>query len=198
MNTWIIVGCIVLLVVLLFLSVFWGCTCKEKEEGFENKEDDELPALEPIAGVSDAILTTKEKEMFEDLKNNRLNDKQIHEMVKTGELTENTIEKFLANLSMKLPADTAAASAPTAPAPATPKKEDASVKKNEDKIEGFAGSMSYARIPERELQELIPSSTELKHFLRRSPSSAASGTMPPGPVDARSLEGGAPLACDTR
>lgn len=144
MNNWVIIGCAILLVVLLFLSVLWGCACKDKdnEEGFENIMDTEdgLPPLEPISGVSDTILTAKEKELFEDLRANKLNDKEIHDMVKSGELTENTIEKFLANLDSLKPKDLIA----TKTAPVMKKSATnvlaAEAAKNEEKIEAFTGS----------------------------------------------------------
>lgn len=43
-------------------------------------------------------MTKKEQELFEDLKNNKLSDKEITNLVKTGILNEVLVEKFLAKL----------------------------------------------------------------------------------------------------
>lgn len=43
-------------------------------------------------------LTKKERELFEDLKDNKLSTEQITDLVKGGVLTEKLVEKFLSNL----------------------------------------------------------------------------------------------------
>lgn len=83
---WIIIA---LLLAILFVTLFYGCKCRGDFEGFEEDED---------TGVSDAKLselTPKERELFQSLVENQLDDKQIEDMVKNDVITEKLVEKFL-------------------------------------------------------------------------------------------------------
>lgn len=57
-------------------------------------------AAEPAAATkpADKAMTPKEQELFEDLKNNKLSEKEIMSLVKSGILNEVLVEKFLAKL----------------------------------------------------------------------------------------------------
>lgn len=50
------------------------------------------------AKPADKAMTPKEQELFEDLKNNKLSEKEIMSLVKSGILNEVLVEKFLAKL----------------------------------------------------------------------------------------------------
>jgi PBP1b-binding outer membrane lipoprotein LpoB len=89
---------IILVVVgVLLLSVlgftYMGCSCK-RLENFEDakKESDEVVSTKP------ADLSAKEKELFENLKENKLSDDEINKLVKAKVLTEDLVEKFLEKL----------------------------------------------------------------------------------------------------
>jgi len=96
--------CIGLLIfVLLFLA--FGCVCIKpnpvalKVEGFENAEDAEEKKVFETDHGKETALTELERELFEDLKTNKLKDKDINELIKSGTLNEETIEKFLMALN---------------------------------------------------------------------------------------------------
>lgn len=55
-------------------------------------------AKKKAAETKGGDMTKKEQELFEDLKNNKLSDKEITNLVKTGILNEVLVEKFLAKL----------------------------------------------------------------------------------------------------
>lgn len=100
----------VVLIIAIFLFTTFGCTCKRTlfTEGFEDAEKadakkaetDAVPvkkAEEPVK-KADADLSSKEKELFEDLKENKLSDTEITKLVKAGVLTDKLVEKFLEKL----------------------------------------------------------------------------------------------------
>lgn len=76
MLLWVSLG----LLVLIALFVLFGCSCR-RFEGFETEE-----------------LTAKERELFEDLKQNKLTDKEMGDLVKSGILNEKLINKFLTKI----------------------------------------------------------------------------------------------------
>ncbi len=92
---------IIILVVVgvLLLSVigftYMGCSCKRMQwENFEDAKSKE----EPDTPVSAGDLSAKEKELFENLKENKLSDDEINKLVKAKVLTEDLVEKFLEKL----------------------------------------------------------------------------------------------------
>lgn len=96
----VIVGLTVLLVVGLIFVVIYGCMSFNvlTQEHFSSKtEEDNKNEDEDIATSE---LTNREKELFEDLKNNKLSTEQIGELVSEGVLTEKLVEKFLNELNI--------------------------------------------------------------------------------------------------
>lgn len=120
---------LIVLVAVIFFVVTYGCAFKDVES-FENAK----PKFEssPLDKVPSNVLTKDEKDLFDDLKSNRLKDEDIKGMVEGGQLTEKLIEKFLANLAVPPPSQT-----PT-PTIAAPGVEENKKKEN---VEAFTGSM---------------------------------------------------------
>ena len=134
------------LVFSIFVFLFFGCLCKrpfQKQgpfvETFEvEKGADKEKSILKSDGSNDG-LTQKEKELFEDLRNNKLKDKEINELIQGGTLNETVLEKFMAALNTNLQVQSAMKSAAT---------ETFKDQKKEDKegfvIEPFTGG-GYAR-----------------------------------------------------
>lgn len=101
----------------------------DTEDKSGSKEDDDN------SGNVSVNLTSKEKELFEDLKDNKLSTEQITDLVKGGVLTEKLVEKFLSVLNV--------------PAADNAKEVDMKPKKkqeDEDGIEGFVvGTNNFAK-----------------------------------------------------
>lgn len=70
-------------------------------EGFETKASAPAASAPPASASTDpsAPLTAQEKELFEDLKNNRLNEEEIKTLVQNNILNEQMVEKFLNKLA---------------------------------------------------------------------------------------------------
>lgn len=120
---------IIILLILIVIFLLFGCIqFKFTMEHFSATEEDALDDL-----------TEKEKELFEDLKENKLSTEEITDLVKGGVLTEKLVEKFLSQLSIAVEDD------PTPVASSSKKK-----KKEEDEdeqIEGFmSGASQYAKV----------------------------------------------------
>lgn len=105
----------VVLVVAILAFTFFGCACWRKHFGMEGfadapekkptpKAEEHTPETKPKTPVVDknAPLTPQEKELFEDLKNNRLSEEDIKTLVENNVLNEKLVEKFLDKLA---PAD---------------------------------------------------------------------------------------------
>lgn len=84
---------IVLLLCVLFVLLF-GCRNRVAKinEGFEGKSKEGT-----IGGLTDS-----ERELFDDLRNDKLSDEQIQKLVEDGTLTENTVGRFLNNLQEEM------------------------------------------------------------------------------------------------
>jgi hypothetical protein len=139
----------IVLLVLVLLTIGYGCSFKF--EGFEDGHEDEeevktakdTKSVAPAATAPAApartgptALTPSEKEMFENIKNGTLTDKDIQTFIAEGKLTEQMVEKFLEHI------DAPALATPTktsTPAPKTP-----AVVEEDFEVEGFSGSM-YAQ-----------------------------------------------------
>lgn len=140
------------LLVLVLITIGYGCSFKM--ENFEDIADAETDAEEeepkkksatPNAAAEEksaepSALTPKEKEMFENIKNGSLTDEDIQKFIAEGKLTEKMVEKFLEHV--EAPALPSTPSKATTPSP-TKKPAAASVEEDMD-IEGFSGSM-YAK-----------------------------------------------------
>lgn len=130
----------IVLLVLVLVSIGYGCSFKFEgfEDGHEDEEEKKPAAPAAPARTEPSALTPKEKEMFENIKNGTLTDKDIQTFIAEGKLTEKMVEKFLEHID-----------APVLPTP-TPKKSEAAPPKKpvvveEDfDVEGFSGSM-YAQ-----------------------------------------------------
>lgn len=88
----------VVLIAAILAFTFFGCSCwakvpKMSMEGFADKPEKEKP-VDPSAP-----LTPQENELFEDLKNNRLNEEDIKTLVQNNVLNEKLVEKFLDKLA---------------------------------------------------------------------------------------------------
>lgn len=84
---------IIALLVILIASLWMGCTkIQWSVENFAGSEE----TAETFG------MTEKEKELFEDLKDNKLSTQEITDLVKGGVLTEKLVEKFLAELSTQV------------------------------------------------------------------------------------------------
>ena len=77
----------VAIAILVVVAAWWHYRAAE---GFEDGEDS--------ASARPARLNASEQELFEDLTQNRLSEKEIQKLVSAGILTENLVEKFLAKL----------------------------------------------------------------------------------------------------
>jgi hypothetical protein len=94
----------VVLVVAIFAFSFFGCSCwktKLAMEGFEVEKPvvPVKPAMPAKPVDPKAPLTPQEKELFEDLKNNRLSEDDIKTLVNNNVLNEKLVEKFLDKLA---------------------------------------------------------------------------------------------------
>lgn len=90
---WIIIG---LLLAILFVTLFYGCKCRGAE-GFKN--DEEEFEEEGFEGADLGDLTPKERELFQSLVQDKLDDSQIMKMVQNNVITEKLVEKFLNKLA---------------------------------------------------------------------------------------------------
>lgn len=90
------------LVISVFIFTTLGCSCKKLKvsEGFEDASTEvKEPEVVPVAadGVN-STMNEKEKELFENLKENKFTDDEINKLVKSGVLTDQLVEKFLEKL----------------------------------------------------------------------------------------------------
>ena len=99
----------VALVVAILLFVYLGCACRKPWEGFEDAQQAAKPSAS--AGAAAPTLTAKEKELFEDLKDNRITDQRLSELIKNGTINEKVVTKFLNQLT----SDASAAAPVSAP-----------------------------------------------------------------------------------
>ncbi len=89
----------VVLIAAILAFTFFGCSCwakvgpKMSMEGFADAPSKDTPV------DSSAPLTPQENELFEDLKNNRLNEEDIKTLVQNNVLNEKLVEKFLDKLA---------------------------------------------------------------------------------------------------
>lgn len=143
----------IVLLVLVLMTIGYGCSFNI--ENFEDVVDDDTEtdteeepkkkSATPKAAAEEksaepSALTPKEKEMFENIKNGSLTDEDIQKFIAEGKLTEQMVEKFLEHV--EAPALPSTPSKATTPSP-TKKPTAASVEEDMD-IEGFSGSM-YAK-----------------------------------------------------
>jgi hypothetical protein len=100
---------------------------KNDEEEKKKETDNDTTAKENYSNG----LSSKEQELFEDLKENKLSTEQITDLVKGGVLTEKLVEKFLNELNV--------------PVEENVKEVDIPSKKNkkDDEIEGFTVGGSF-------------------------------------------------------
>lgn len=85
-----------LLVALILVFVFLGCSCKRvSHENFQVEETEEFEA-------DTADLSQRELELFNDLKENKLSTEEITELVKGGVINEQLVEKFLQKIDQNL------------------------------------------------------------------------------------------------
>lgn len=134
------------LLVLVIVTIGYGCSFKMEnfEDGAmetEDAEDTEEEVGQPTKGKpvkAPSALTPKEKEMFENIKNGTLTDEDIQKFIAEGKLTEKMVEKFLEHVDVpalpSVPVKTDAAPTKTAEKPAPVVEEDFDV-------EGFSGAM---------------------------------------------------------
>lgn len=92
---------ILIVVGVLLLSVlgftYMGCSCKRMSwENFEDVKETKKEGDSDFKKAGD--LSAKEKELFENLKENKLSDEEINKLVKAKVLTEDLVEKFLEKL----------------------------------------------------------------------------------------------------
>lgn len=95
-RTDILIAVSVVLVIAILGFTFMGCSCWRKPvEGFTSPPATKAPTL---AEAVSKPLTPQEKELFEDLKNNRLSEEDIKTLVQNNILNEQLVEKFLDKL----------------------------------------------------------------------------------------------------
>lgn len=87
---------IVVLLIVIIMFLMFGCMSSTPvvEESFEDYAEEFT-----VGDEDNENLTTKEKELFQDLKENKLSTEEITDLVKGGVLTEKLVEKFLAELN---------------------------------------------------------------------------------------------------
>ena len=132
--TWLILVLAVALAIVVLMSIFFGC-CFRFVEKFEDggAETEEKKGPTP--------LSAQEEEMFTNIRNGNLSDKEIQKFISSGALTEQMVERFLEHLD-SMPSSSDKEEEP----PKKPSKENKPVppKKTIDEgfdIEGFSGSM---------------------------------------------------------
>lgn len=146
----VIAGLTVLMVIGLIFVVIYGCmsfsslsqehfTTNNSTSTTTEKGDDE----EEDTPAASSTLTRREKELFEDLKNNNLSTEQIGELVSEGVLTEKLVEKFLTQLNIT--PEEAPSTGTTTERTNRNRTADAAPKEDEEfTIEGFSGC-TYAK-----------------------------------------------------
>lgn len=101
MRPYIVVGLALILVTIIALAITFGC-----RRSFKKKTDKTKNTVEGFADGSDAKdekaiakykenLTTQERELFQDLKDNKLKDEQVKRLIDAGVLNSDLFEKFL-------------------------------------------------------------------------------------------------------
>lgn len=94
---------IVALITIIVVFMVFGCMNQPITENFENMQEPfDHPPENFENYASDGTLTQKEKELFQDLKENKLSTEEITDLVKGGVLTEKLVEKFLAELNAQI------------------------------------------------------------------------------------------------
>ena len=83
--------CVVLLLALIGMVLY----SLRSTEGFTGEKEDENVHDDDHNNVK---LDKKEEELFEDLRNNKLEDTHVDKLIEEGVLTEELVEKFLAKL----------------------------------------------------------------------------------------------------
>lgn len=105
----VLIGCIVAvaIAILAFLVLRWMQGRRQREnfatEAAKAISKGGRPEMALRSKNNDVQLSPSEHELFEDLINNRLDEREIQDMVDNGKLTEETIEKFLAKLGLEFP-----------------------------------------------------------------------------------------------
>lgn len=83
-----------LLIALILVFLFLGCSCKKVSyENFESGDAEEFDGAE---------LSQRELELFNDIKENKLSTEEITELVKGGVINEQLVEKFLQRIDQNL------------------------------------------------------------------------------------------------
>ena len=98
MNNKIILAFIVGMVLAITVSVLWGCRkTYDLDEHFapHNKSNKGNKDKDKSNDKDKYKLSVKERELFEDLKANKLNDDQIQKLINAGILNSYLFEKFL-------------------------------------------------------------------------------------------------------
>lgn len=93
------------LVVCILSFLFLGCFCFRKPiftENFVVSDKNEESPIFKSDKPGDSALSPSEKELFEDLKNNKVSDKEINSLIQKGTLNEGLIEKMLSQLGTQL------------------------------------------------------------------------------------------------
>lgn len=130
--SFVVLGCVN---IIPFPEHFEVSSKKKKDDSKKKDDEEEGGDVEQMS----AELTPRERELFEDLKDNKLTNEQIGELVSGGVLTEKLVEKFLDQLN----------SAPVDDAPSSASKKKAAKIADpvpeEDAVEGFTGSVAYAK-----------------------------------------------------
>jgi hypothetical protein len=127
------------LLVLVLVTIGFGCSFKMEnfeDSAMEPEDAEEAEEVPPTKAPS--ALTPKEKEMFENIKNGTLTDEDIQKFIAEGKLTEKMVEKFLEHV--EAPVLPNAPVKPTTTSVKTAKK-PAPVVEEEFDVEGFSGAM---------------------------------------------------------
>ena len=133
----IIIALLVVMICILTFSIVKGCSCTR--ERFSNpdmasdKHDDAKPSGD---------FTKAEMELFEDIKNNRLQEKDVEHLIDKGILTEGLVQKMLDRIDHF---ENSENSAPTSATVVTkPPMKKVEKVETVDSLEPFCGDAAYA------------------------------------------------------
>jgi FtsZ-interacting cell division protein ZipA len=149
---------VLVLIIALIAFLMFGCinitytvedfkdmAASKKDKDVDDDDEDDVPSIGSRKDVGDASLTAKEKELFEDLKNNKLSTDEITDLVKGGVLTEKLVERFLSQLNAQV--DDVPAPPVSSSSSNSKKASKATKDVEDDVVEGFqCGEKEYAAV----------------------------------------------------
>ena len=152
MDKTLVVVSVLLIIGILVFVVMGSLGATDAYERFEDTNGAAIASNSSSNSGDD--LTTNERELFEDLKQNKLTNDDVKRLIEQGVLTENLINKFLKKLDfpgLTMPtvaADKADSKAHHTKEPAKPAETDKAVKvAKRDTVEAFSCESTFVGVP---------------------------------------------------